>query len=247
MPRQFFCDRFKDNIAYFDLDEKRHLKVLKIRPGDTILFTDGKGFLYEGEILPPGQEATVKILSKKEELSREPAREIEIIIALSKWKRLSLLVEKSVELGVRTITFVSTEHSNYSKLNMEKVEKTVKKALKQCGGTILPQLAYYKTIMKLEQTGSLKGLPILLNSECDKAISTCDFPESVSLIIGPEGGFTQNEIKKMRTFWPELEEISLGRRILRLETAAISALSCILYRDGFETRLYGNDTGKKGE
>jgi 16S rRNA (uracil1498-N3)-methyltransferase len=225
MSIYYFCTSIKGNQAYFDEHETGHLRVMRHSPGDVIPFTDGKGFVYEGILTKIKKgEAFADISDKREDLRRELTRNISITAGISKWNRLSILLEKAVELGVKHINLVKCERSNFPKVNLDKVNKTLRKALKQCGGTVLPVVEVFSSFEKIAYTGATS---VLLNPYTESSISECDFPDAVNLFIGPEGGFTEKELETIREHSDNLLEVSMGKRILRLETAAIVAISFI--------------------
>lgn len=225
MALLYYCDNIKDQQALFDSHETAHLNVMRKKTGEKLSFTDGKGFIYEGFIRSIGKtQAVLEICEKHKDLSRELDKHIEITAGLSKWTRFSLLLEKSVELGVRHINLLDCDHSNLHTVNHQRVEKTLRKALKQCGGTLMPQIAFCRSIKQAQKTGIV---PVLLNPHSHVPINHVDFPSAVNVFIGPEGGFSENELQEIRNFMKPVIEISLGERILRLETAAIVAISFI--------------------
>jgi 16S rRNA (uracil1498-N3)-methyltransferase len=225
MSIYYFCARIEGEKAIFDAHETGHIRVMRKTDGDRICFTDGRGMIYDGEIIKiKKNETIVEIAEQKSDVSREIAKNITLTSGISKWNRLSLLLEKSVELGVKQINLVKCEHSNFPKINTEKVNKTLRKALKQCGGTVLPEVT---TFDSFEQLSFKDQTAVLLNPYTQNSISECAFPNSVNLFIGPEGGFTDKELEIIRDSSESCMEVSMGNRILRLETAAIVAISFI--------------------
>ncbi|HPF17649.1 MAG TPA: RsmE family RNA methyltransferase [Thermotogota bacterium] len=221
----YYCDHISGPSAYFDAHETGHLKVMKKKEGEAVNFTDGMGSVFQGTIISlKKNEAIISITERREDSSMEIKRQIHVTAGLSRWDRLSILIEKAVELGVKSINIVHCEHSNYPKINLEKVEKTARKALKQCGGTVMPQLHAFKTLKETHLDGVV---PVLLNPGAKSAINTVEFPLKTNVYIGPEGGFTHRELHEIRSFSDFTIEISLGKRILRLETAAIVAVAYI--------------------
>ncbi|HOO34096.1 MAG TPA: RsmE family RNA methyltransferase [Thermotogota bacterium] len=225
MSIYYFCNRIDGQKAYFDEHETGHLRVMRETEGGTVSFTDGKGFIYKGTLLKlKKSEALAEITFREEDLSRETDKVIHITAGISKWNRLSLLLEKAVELGVKKISLVKCDRSNFPKVNGDKVDKTLRKALKQCGGTVLPDVTLYDSFEAVDYEGTTS---VLLNPYTANSIADCSFPETVNLFIGPEGGFSEKELETIRLHSQDLIEVSMGRRILRLETAAIVAISFI--------------------
>ncbi len=225
MGRFYYCNQITDDVAFFDAHESGHLKVMKKKDGEEVSFTDGIGNIYNGKIITlKKNEAIIQIISKTEDFSREITKHIEITVGLSRWNRLSILIEKAVELGIKRINIVDCEYSNYHQVNMDKVEKTARKALKQCGGTMMPE---FLSLLSPKAAYNEEIVPVLLNPRAKQQINTMAFPQKTNIFIGPEGGFTEKELDEIRTISTETIEISLGKRILRLETAAIVAIGVI--------------------
>lgn len=223
----YYCQQIDHEQAHFDPHETSHLRVMKMTTGDPISFTDGKGNIYQGTIQTlKKNEAVIQIQHKEQDMSRELTRHVEITVGLSRWNRLSLLIEKAVELGVKGINLVNCERSSYHTVNMDKVEKTARKALKQCGGTIMPG---FRSLSSLKEAYRKNVCPILLNPLAKKHVNTVSFPQKTNVFIGPEGGFSEKELDAVRTISTETLEISLGKRILRLETAAIVMIGFISF------------------
>ena len=221
----YYCNQIENDKAFFDAHEVGHLKVMKKKEGEEVSFTDGMGNVYSGFITSlKKNEAIIQIIKKAEDLSRELTKHIEITAGLSSWSRLSIMIEKAVELGVQRINLVNCEYSNYHKVNLEKVEKAARKALKQCGGTIMPVIDSLESPKESFREGIV---PVLLNPRAKQHINTMSFPQKTNIFIGPEGGFTEKELDEIRAISNETLDITLGNRILRLETAAIVVIGYI--------------------
>ncbi|MDN5359862.1 MAG: rRNA (uracil1498-N3)-methyltransferase [Thermotogaceae bacterium] len=221
----YYCNQIENDRAIFDTHETGHLKVMKKKLGEEVSFTDGMGNVYNGIILAlKKNEAIIQIINKREDTSRELTKYIEITAGLSRWNRLSILIEKAVELGVKRINLVHCERSNYHKVNMEKVEKTARKALKQCGGTMMPE---FRSLSSPKEAYTEGIVPILLNPRASVHINAVSFPVKTNVFIGPEGGFMEKELDEIRSISPETLEITLGERILRLETSAIVVMGYV--------------------
>ncbi len=136
MPKYFFAIKIEDDIAHFDEHECNHLRVMRLSVGSRISFTDGRGFLYDGELCYFGKHAATAFIKEKWEYDIEPSKKVHIYISNTKWQRESILIEKAVELGVSSLNFVQSERSVKRDGKKEKIDFLVRKALKQCGGTV---------------------------------------------------------------------------------------------------------------
>ncbi|HHE37048.1 MAG TPA: 16S rRNA (uracil(1498)-N(3))-methyltransferase [Candidatus Cloacimonetes bacterium] len=211
-------------------DEFHHLKnVFRKNIGEKILLTNGNGLLANAEIKNISKkEISVFILKIKEEKISEP--KIAVAFALLKNKHDNLIVEKLTELGVKDFFPIFTERTvrKLSKNTVEKFEKAAISAIKQCDNAFLPKIHKTQTLEILINS-DLEFQPILaLELGKHQTISQIaeDIQKPLCIIIGPEGGFSNNEIEIFRQ--KEIPSFSLGNHILRAETAAIASVSQLL-------------------
>lgn len=222
----FYCADVKEGRAVFSREESGHcLRVLRMRRGDILTFTDGKGTLYEGVISgddPKGM--TVNVISGKSDPYRRNYRLHVAISPLKNDDRLEWFIEKAVETGIDLITPVICSRSEKKRIRRERLEGIMLSAMKQSARCILPLL---------EEPVDLSSF--LLRHEQGKGIiATCDPSfervainrafgrgEDVTILIGPEGDFTTDEVKASITagFVP----VHMGTARLRTETAGIAA------------------------
>jgi 16S rRNA (uracil1498-N3)-methyltransferase len=240
MPR-FFLPRgqIDDNRGWITGQELIHLtKVLRLAPGDPVTLFDDSGWEHEAVIraLSP-ERAEVAILSSRE-ADRESVLEIALAVALTKGEKMDFVVEKATELGVQTIVpFISVfavpklDEAKASKRS-ERWRKIALSAAKQCGRTKVPRLlplCEFGDLVKRPQTQALK----LLFWEKERSRTLHDIheerrdAESALLVVGPEGGFSSEEARLAQEHG--FEPVSLGRRILRAETAAVAAATLAQY------------------
>lgn len=215
-------------------DEFRHLsRVLRKKVGDRIAATDGDGHMFDAVIRSFDRSAAeCRILETKIGVN-EPKVDITLAVSLLKNPaRTDFLVEKSTELGVRTIIPLLCERTIPKHERHARLEKIALAAMKQCGRSYLPKifvLTSFETLVTDARDFELRLIPHE-KTEQSQFIGTVakHHPEATSalILIGPEGGFTDQEIElaSENGFIP----ISLGPRRLRSETAAISAISWIV-------------------
>jgi 16S rRNA (uracil1498-N3)-methyltransferase len=215
-------------------DESRHLtRVLRKRVGDHIYATDGAETMYEAAIVRIDRdEVECDIVDAKFNVN-EPKIEIALAVALLKNpSRTDFLVEKAVELGVRTIIPMVTERTIPAHEKHVRLEKIALSAMKQSGRCYLPKitdLMEFETLVNHAQGYSLRLIPHERTEQSHFVGAVMQHHanvKSVLLMIGPEGGFTEHEIEIASA--NEFIPISLGPRRLRTETAAISALSWVV-------------------
>ncbi len=232
----FFVDK-KDvhGMTLFLRDEEsRHLsRVLRKRVGDHVFVTDGADTMYEAAIVRiDREEVECDIVDMKLRVN-EPKTEVALAVSLLKNpSRVDFLVEKAVELGVRTVIPTLCERTIPEHEKHARLEKIALAAMKQCGRSYLPKiidLMEFDTLVQHAQGYSLRLVPHE-KTEQSQFVGTVmqhhPNARSVLLLIGPEGGFTDREIELVTS--NQFIPISLGPRRLRTETAAISALSWVV-------------------
>lgn len=216
-------------------EESHHaVKVLRLKPGDLIIITDGTGGLYQARI----RESAGKTYKVAIETSIPvPDRNYTVHIAVAPVKnsdRLELMIEKLVELGVDKITFVLTARSERRKLNQERLDKIAVSAMKQSVKGWLTKIEGPVSFREFITTNN-ESQKFIAHQETggSKHLKNAANPDKTYLIlIGPEGDFTKEEVDEAINagFFP----VSLGNYRLRTETAAISActlLNIINFKD----------------
>ncbi len=207
-------------------DEFRHAaKVLRKTVGENINATDGKGHLYKGTITKiENFKLVVKIKSVVNNYS-EPRFKLILAQALLKSGNWDLIIEKGTEIGVTAFQPIITEHTIVDKVRMERWHSKALSAMKQCGRTRCPEI--FDLLSLDEAFKKYKDIPCYIAHEkavdCENDFQNND---SAVLFIGPEGGFSENEIKSALDHHVMLT--SLGPRRLKSETAAITGIVKIL-------------------
>lgn len=212
--------------------------VLRLKSGSHITVLDNSGLEYNVEIEKVGGELVQgKVVSRTPGTS-EPKIRITLYQALLKTDKFELVLQKSVELGVSAIVPFTCERCVVSKSGEAKTErwgKIVQEAAEQSGRAVLPAL--HSVISFKEACNIAKGFSLLFWEEekvvgLSQVIGRSSFREvqAVNIFIGPEGGFSSSEVEYARA--QGIAVVSLGRRILRAETAAIAATSAVLYEKG---------------
>ncbi|MEO1260578.1 MAG: 16S rRNA (uracil(1498)-N(3))-methyltransferase [Bacteroidota bacterium] len=228
----FYTHTIVGDVAYFDEIELRHcIQVLRKKPGDEILFTDGAGSIYNGRIISAGKKEFLAQIMSSEEQKKELTNDLHVAIAPTKnIDRFEWFLEKATEMGIAEITPVICKNSERRRIRPERLEKILLSAMKQSFRSFLPTLnplVQYEEFIRSIETGT----------ELDRFIAHChadNLPhlfhnsqsnKSVLVMIGPEGDFDLQEIEMARKsgFVP----VSLGPSRLRTETAGIAAVHII--------------------
>lgn len=151
--------------------------------------------------------------------STPPEHKIRLIIGMIKSKRLKWVVEKAVEIGVKEILIANTHRAQSYEYAIDKLYATAKQALQQSKNMIMPNIEY----IDMKQVLNTKYNMCILDMH-GKHIS--EIPECDTILIGPEGGFTNDEVSNLSAQYPKL---SLSTSTLRSETAAILAIHTLQY------------------
>ena len=225
MPHIFYGQAKKDHLV-LDRHETEHIKVVRLKKGDMIKATDGKGTLYTcvlNEIKKDRSTATIKESKRVEEIPTEA--EHTLCIASQGWGRLRWIVEKSVELGVDRLIIYKSVRSRSYKDKYNKVQLIVRDSAKQCERYAFPEVLFFEDFSFLS---ILKGNTVVLHKS-GRPAELKDFKGRVNLIVGPEGDFTQEEADMLAE---NGTPISFGRKILRFETAAILSVGLVAFLNG---------------
>lgn len=214
----------------FDKEESKHIiKVLRKKDSDILHVTNGLGYLFETEItLASDNKCTVKIISFKK--SPEPKYRLHLAVAPTKMNdRYEWFLEKATEIGIHEITPIICDRSERKVINIERFEKIILSAMKQSNELYLPKLneaISFKEFIKRKN----EGLQLIAHCEetDKKSLKSILKPnENVTLLIGPEGDFSEKEIALAieNSFHP----VSLGNTRLRTETAAMVACHSVAF------------------
>jgi 16S rRNA (uracil1498-N3)-methyltransferase len=211
--------------------EAHHLAtVCRLRPGDSLTLFNGRGEEYPARVLDVGKRlVTVEILGV-ESPHREPGFRLEVAAPLPKGDRADFLIEKLTELGVTAFTPLRTARSvvHPREAKLDRLQQHVIEASKQCGRNVLLRVGELMAWSSFCRGGELPGLRIFAHPG-EGAGSGLDRGQDVVLAVGPEGGFTKEEVSLAQVAgW---RGVGLGPRILRVETAAI-ALAALLGLSG---------------
>jgi len=217
-------------------DYRHIVKVLRMKEGDPITLFDGRALEYEGRIsLVGSREILVDIVSSRKVETDSPLR-ITLLQGLPKGEKMDFIVEKATEIGVHTIVPVVTERSQFRTADKRnRWERIALEASKQCGRTIPPVIE--NTLNYDEAIKCSKQYELAIILRVGSQVSLKDFlnnplqhPKNIIVLIGPEGGFSENEV--LLACEMGFTSLGLGPRTLRTETAGIAFLSIIQFHHG---------------
>jgi 16S rRNA (uracil1498-N3)-methyltransferase len=226
--RRWIADDSDSNTATLKGDQALHLaKVLRTEPGQ-IFDVVANGFLHRAEVLRVGESEVVFTLH--EELEADAALPVHLLMAVFKFDHMEWGIEKATELGVSRITPVIARRTEKhlaqaATKRVERWRRIVREAAQQSRRSDVPAVDDPVTLKSaLEGTDAGRKL-LLAETEQENSLRAAlvDGVRSVALAIGPEGGWTAEEMKLFEAAgW---KSVTLGPRILRAETAAIAALA----------------------
>ena len=232
--RTFFEYFFEDKkvISLNKKDFHHEINVLRKKEGDKFVLFDGKGSSCLAEVTELKKRTfEIKIIRTFPEIPRFGI-EIDLGQALIKNSPFFFSVQKATELGVSKFSpllteRVSAKRHDYSQL-IKKSYQTAKGACEQCGENWLPEITFPQSVVDWSEQCQDKT-KIVLYPNAEKKLSDIVIKGSVSLAVGPEGDFTEKEIELLTVNYGFVP-VTIGKRILRAETAAIAAISALRYR-----------------
>lgn len=215
-------------------DASNHItRVLRMRIADTIILFNGGGMEFTASIQTIDRKAVTAKVITQHQVDRESPLNIHLVQGLCRGEKMDWLIQKSVELGVASITPLHTEFGNV-KLPAERMvkklehwQKVVIGACEQCGRNVIPTVHSPIHLKDFLNQNEISGLKLM----CDpRGVTTLKHivPQSVkdiTVVVGPEGGLSDNEISNLQR--QDFQSVKLGPRILRTETAPLAILSAL--------------------
>ena len=239
---RFFVTPEQIGDEYITINDKQdviHMKnVLRLSLGSEIDISDSSVWEYKSQIVyMDNDEVRARILDKQH-FSREPSRKVTLYQSLPKQKKMDEIIQKSIELGVSHIIPVFTTRSLIDpKTDMDKKlqrwQKISAETVKQCQRGHVPKIGDPLTFKQAAKSLAAYDLVIFpYENESDRNIKTClrhleTDPEKIAIIIGPEGGFSDDEARMLTE--NNAHSVSLGKTILRTETAGPAAIAMVMY------------------
>ena len=216
----FFGEIFPD-VKINDEEQQHIVKVLRMREGEEIFVTDGNGNLAKGNLVFEGKKVSLDVKEIKENLP-EFSPKLHIAIAPTKnIDRIEFFVEKATEMAISEITILQTEKTERKNLNIDKLRKQAIAASKQSLRFHFPKI---NDVTKLSDFLKNVNPETTFVTHCDASferteISKIKNVENLTFLIGPEGDFSEKEIKLLSE--KGIKAVSLGKQRLRTETAGI--------------------------
>ena len=232
-------DSVKDDKIFLKGEELHHVRdVMRLDVGDAIVAFDGQGKEYIGKIAGSSSKELVIKINKIVSGARSQGSQISLACGIPKLDRMDYIVQKSTELGVKSIyplmtkrTIVSLSDEKKAQARKARWERIAVESSKQCGRAVLPEIKPVTGFSQFMQ--SLKGFDLALIAALAEDVKDLkdvlrnSSVKNVVLLIGPEGDFTKEEVDA--AVKKGCVPVSLGPLVLRCDTAAIYGLSVLNY------------------
>jgi len=245
-PRLYVAAALKPGAEVpLDKPQAHYLRnVLRLKAGDGVLAFNGKDGEWQAELID-GKRAALAVGEQTRPQTRAP--DLHYLFAPLKHERLDYMVQKAVEMGVSRLQPVLTRHTQVKRVNVERMRANAIEAAEQCGILTIPEIAEPTTFARALAVRKADRLLVF----CDEAADVKDpagalagareapsamlpltmseaggGPQPLALLIGPEGGFAEEERAALLKL-TNVVRLSLGPRILRADTAAVAALALI--------------------
>jgi len=235
--RRFFVDQksISDNHAFLSANESHHItSVLRLQTGELVELFDGRGTLYTGTLkIESSQSVTVHIVAQQQ-LPEQQTPHLYLYQSLLKGKKMDFLVQKCTELGVHSLhpllTRFSKNRGNHKRQG-SRWQRIMLESCKQCKRSRPMKINPSSPLIETDFSYFSAKL-LLWEGENSRALHQHHFSGAgtVCLLLGPEGGFHQDEIVWARA--QGFQTVSLGPRILRAETASLSAITIVQFLCG---------------
>jgi 16S rRNA (uracil1498-N3)-methyltransferase len=220
------------NTIELDNNALRHVvQVLRLKAGHPLILFNGDGGEFEAQLVKVEKRQAIVQIGRFHDVSRESSLITHLGLGISKGERMDFALQKAVELGVSEITPLFTEHCVVQLTASRVVKKqehwqaVMISACEQSGRNTIPVLnatATFTDWLSTIQTPTR----LILDPQANTGLSTITLPKpEVVLTVGPEGGFSEAEIKQARR--AEFIGVSLGPRVLRTESAAVASLTAV--------------------
>lgn len=232
----------KEKTVHLIGSELHHLKnVVKMKVGDSISVFNGRGVELIGTLmLVERNSAEIEIVNSIEPKAESPI-DITLIQGFVKSEKIEVIVQKATELGVKKIRFYTGPWTKVKvgaedgAKKIEKLKKVAIDAAKQCGRSYVPEILPISTLSDAVAESSEGAKIVFFEGERAKSfravLSNIEIDDGIALLVGPEGGFLDDEIIEAKRCG--FVTAGLGLRTLRSETAALSAIAIVQYEYGY--------------
>ena len=230
----FFSPDVTGGRVILERDDSRHaLRVLRLRPGEQITVSDGRGSVVEATVGDEEDRLVGHVTARRSESEPRPA--LHVYQAIPKKGKLDLVVQKLTELGVASIHLFASRRSipqwdaAKGAAHAARLGEVARQAAMQSRRAWLPQVLAPAPLSSLDTTEPVVVLDGSATVRLAEALPDAA-PAAIGLVVGPEGGLTEEEVTALRALGAT--PVSMGPLILRTETAALAAATIVLGRYG---------------
>ena len=223
---RIYVDAPLKNDAHAELsaDQAHYFKnVMRRKEGEAIRVFNGVDGEWVAKIQSLSKKNGTLLIQEQLKEQPKPHKEITLMFCPIKKQRMDFLIEKAVELGASALQPILSQNTEVRKINEERINAQIIEAAEQCERLTIPKLL---PLTKLENiiTSQTSIYAALERAEGVPHINDIQVKEDCAFLIGPEGGFTEEESMKLQNA-PSIQGVSLGEQILRAETAALYGLA----------------------
>jgi len=237
MQRFFIPKPFKQEMQITGRDAHHIIDVLRMRPGDRLQVATDDGIRFIGEIVTVTVNMVTITSREIIQETHEPDVTISLLQGLAKGDKMEFIIQKAVEVGVASVYPIAMSHSvmilesSRAEKKTGRWRKIAESAAKQSKRDIIPEVHEVMTLSRALQAGRWDLLLIAYESEhqvsLKEVLQSHKGAKSIGILIGPEGGISAGEVEEAQAKGGIA--VSLGRRILRTETAGLVAATAVLY------------------
>ena len=206
------------------------VNVLRLGAGAPILLFNGRDGEFSASLSTSLRKTALLAVGARTRAQEAPP-DVDYLFAPLKHARLDYMAQKAVEMGARRLRPVITRHTQVSRVNLERLQANAIEACEQCGVIWIPEVAPVEPLAEALKRWPPERLLVFCDEEAEQAspldaLGSAHADGGVGLLIGPEGGFDDDERAAILSA-PRVLRLSLGPRILRADTAAVAALTLI--------------------
>lgn len=213
-----------------DRSQSNHLlTVLRLKAGDCILIFNGRHGEFRARIEPQGRKSAI-VVPENRTRPQTARPDLQLLFAPIKQTRMEYLIQKAVELGVGVLKPVATQHTQNTRLKAHKLQSYAIEAAEQCGTLTLPEIRDIGPLTEVLGQEHQDRHLVFCDESAPLANPLAALQSSkgarISILIGPEGGFSNGERARLASH-KNVTRIALGPRVLRADTAAVAVLALV--------------------
>jgi 16S rRNA (uracil1498-N3)-methyltransferase len=206
------------------------VNVMRLGAGAPTLLFNGRDGEFSASLSTSSRKAASLIVGAQSRPQETPP-DVDYLFAPLKHTRLDYMAQKAIEMGASRLRPVITRHTQVSRVNLERLQANAIEACEQCGVIWIPEIAPVEPLAEALKRWPPERLLVFCDEEAEQAspldaLGSARADSGVGLLIGPEGGFDDDERAAILSA-PRVRRLSLGPRILRADTAAVAALTLI--------------------